>query len=880
MRKSLDQIEKEYWNPGPSMLEAPYLTVELKEGPGRKAIGADSVPDGPVSLNGVWRMAEGGTEQKRLNGTWEDSIPANIPCSVHTALLEAGRIPDPTVGLNDKTAREYCYKEWWFLREFERSEGMASGRHLLHFDGICYRAHIWLNGTCLGTHSGMFGMPEYDITDLLQEKNRLIVKIDNAPARPRPLSDFMDNDEGWHDGVVINCVYGWHYACLPSRGIWAPVSIRQGYAVEFGRPFVTAVDAAAGIVDICAKIEKGSGKGLVSFTVAPENFEGSAWHFDGEWEGSKEDVLHYRMSIPNPRLWWPNGHGEQNLYTLTMVVQSECGEQRFQTTFGIRTIEMGPLPGGPYEDRHNWIFIINGKRIFVKGANWCTTDVLLRFPKKRYERFLSLAKAGHIQLLRAWGGGMPESDEFYDLCDEYGIMVMQEWPTCWDSQKEQPYGELEETVLSHMPRLRSHPSLIMWCGGNESGQADGEAMDMMARYAFRLDGSRPFHRTSPWGGSLHNYSTYWDMQDIDVSVNLRSHFMGEFGMASVPNLESVRKYVPEEELALWPPDKYGSFAHHTPRFNQFDPNDMDYLTKHAAEFSELDTIERFIWATQIAQATAIRHTLEACRTCWPDAAGICYYKLTDVYPAASWSTIDYYGVPKLSYYILADAYEPLKASLIVSSTRASAGLWAPVYVLDDAEELCGQEWKAVIRAYNRDLTLLTEREYAGGGSAKQEDIPLAGRPETASGDPARDASACRVKQAGVFSLLGNQVDGRLLLLTAELCVDGREDPVHRSFYWLNYQGEPGALRKLPETTLSLTVSDDTAEAIVQNTGELPAVGVQISCPGREEEFTVSDNVFWLEPGEERRIAVTCTEHLTVSAFNAKETPQRADRERN
>lgn len=839
-RRSLDEIEKIAWNPKPSMLDIAVKEITLTKGEYKY----HCAPLKVQSLNGTWEMAEGGSEEDRtdLSEEWRDIIPASIPCSVHTALYNAGKIPDPLVGLNDKIAREYCYKEWWFKKVFKRDKSLEE--ETLRFEGICYRAKIWLNGVYLGCHSGMFGTPEFKVAEYLKDDNILIVKIENAPAEIKPLSDFMDNDEGWHNGVVINCVYGWHYACLPSRGIWAPVHIiSKPKKIVAEKPLVAAIDAEKGIVDVCVKISGGVSRGKLAGEIIPKNFRGDAYHFTQDWEVEKDgDVLHFRTTVPNPHLWWPVNHGEQNLYTFKMSFQAE-GETRqyFESTFGIRTIMMAPLPGGPYEDKHNWTYVINGKKIFIKGANWCTTDVLLRFSKDNYRRFLTLAKRQNIQLLRAWGGGMPESEDFYELCDELGIMVMQEWPTCWDSQKQQPFEELEETVLSHMPRLRNHPSLIMWCGGNESREADGEAMDMMARYAYELDGSRTFHRTSPWGGALHNYSTYWDMQDIDVSLQLKSHFMGEFGMASAPNLNSVLRYLPIEERNIWPPDKLGSFAHHTPRFNQFEPNDMDYLSKHAAEFLNLDTMENFIWATQIAQATGIRHTLESYRCRWPESTGICYYKLTDVYPACSWSAIDYYGVPKLPYYILGDSYEPLHACLLFQSTRIEDKLNAPIYLLDDADQLESAEWKVIIKAYNEKLEPIRTFIKEGYGSVET------------------------LKEFGIFTLEKDEITGELLLITTETIKNGKT--VDGTFYWLNYHKDVGCLRKLPQTELSYEIEKGTV--IIHNKGEVSAVGVSIECLTADSEFLTEDSIFWIEPGKTRRVKVNRTENLTIKAFNAK-----------
>lgn len=838
IRKSLDELEKEAWAPKPSMLETPAVHVDLDKD--SRVFMKDSRQQ--ISLNGNWEMIWDGEEEERLNPAipWENSIPANVPCSVHTALYDAGVIPDPTVGLNDKIAREYCYKTWWLKKEFAWEKDSKVDQ--LYFEGICHYGKVWINGHYLGEHKGMFGRPVFDAAPYLLEKNILIVKIENSPARPQPMSEYMDNDEGWHDGIVINCVYGWHYACLPSRGIWAPVGLEEKNPPCFSeKPLVSCGDVHEGIVDICLKIHGQGGKSRITGVIQGKNHDGEGGSFSYEANLNQDmQVVHLQTRIEDGRLWWPVNHGEQNLYTLQLLLETESGEsQYFNTVFGLRTIEMGPLPGGPYENKHNWTFIVNGRPIFIKGTNWCTLDVLLRFREETYRRFLTLARDQNIQLLRAWGGGMPESDTFYNLCDELGIMVMQEWPTCWDSQKDQPFDELENTVLTHMPRLRNHPSLIMWCGGNESAKADGEAMDMMARYAFELDGSRGFHRTSPWGGALHNYSTYWDMQDIDVSLNLKSHFMGEFGMASAPNLKSVQRYLPEEELKVWPPSRFGSFGHHTPRFNQLEPNDMEHLSKRVPEFCAGDTMESFIWGTQMAQATAIRHTLESYRCNWPDSTGICYYKLTDVYPACSWSTVDYYGVQKLSYYVIQDSYQPLHACMLFSSMRMKEDLNVPVYLLDDGNMLLEKSWKVQARAFDEKLNCISEAVYEGKDCANV--IYLGQLP---------------VKKADV----GNGP----ALLTTEVFVDGEKKD--GTFYWLNYQEKQGCLLNLPGTVL--TARAEGGSLTIQNTGSVPAVGVTVECPEKDTTFVTEDSLFWLNPGEEKKIVVSDTENLVVRAWNA------------
>ena len=192
--------------------------------------------------------------------------------------------------------------------------------------------------------------------------------------------------------------------------------------------------------------------------------------------------------MPNPQLWWPVDLGKPNLYKLTLAFTTADGKTPDvkETTFGIRTIRMAPINGRPHPRRFDWTFVVNGKPMFVKGAGWCTCDAMMDFSRARYDRQLTLAASQHIQMLRAWGSGMVETDTFYDLCDRKGIMVMQEWPTAWDSHLTQPYDLLEQTVRQNLLRLRSHPSLAIFTGGNESGQS--------VRQGHRHDGPAD-HRT-------------------------------------------------------------------------------------------------------------------------------------------------------------------------------------------------------------------------------------------------------------------------------------------------------------------------------------------------------------------------------------------------
>lgn len=797
-----------------------------------------------ISLNGEWQMAEGGysINRKRPNEIWDDAIRYTVPGSIHYSLFENGLIPDPYIGLNDKLARENSYKVWWVKKEFDYDFSFDNPQ--ICFDGVCYSAMFYLNGVYLGHHRGMFSQIIFSVKDIIQEHNVLVIKIDDAPALPRAYSDDADFDDGWKFGTVINCVYGWHYACIPSRGVWAPVSLRETPQTQCQRPFFSTVDAFSGKMDFSMVAEKGR-QGTVQIIITPENFEGETIIFSNEFDTKDDEKIHYRFDITNPKLWWPNNCGDQNLYRAT-VIFAPLGEtpQKFEELFGIRTVRMTSGAYEEQEDAYNWQLVINEEEVFIKGANWCTIDALLNFEKSNYERLLKLAKEQNINLLRSWGCGMPELDYFYELCDKLGIMVMQEWPTAWDSDKTQPYDEMHDTVEQNTIRIRNHPSLVMYGGGNESNEADSPVMTDMMRLSYLLDGTRPFHRTSPYGiGSTHSYTTYWYMNGVDASLKLDDRVLFEFGMASAPNVDSIMRYLPDEEKNLWDlRGKHNSFVHHMPRFNQhldwpYGLNDVDHMTKYLNEFYDEENLEHFVTGTQLAQATIFKHPIENFRSKAPYSSGISYYKYNDVYPACSWATVDYYGAPKMSYYIVKNAYQPLHACLPTESISISQSTVLPVYLLNDnlsdVDEVC-------VEVYDSDLSMIYRNTYSANERKK-------------------------VAKLGELSFEYLKNDGAILInvnvLNGGCCVSS-------TFYWFNYRENSGCLFKLPQGKLNLnTLSNHTVS--IENVGDVPCVGVMVDRPNMNDTFEVSDGAFWLGVGESKILKVNSVEGLRLRAWNYK-----------
>ncbi len=871
-----------------------------------------------LSLDGEWLLKEADTRPKGtkqegqgVRERWfaegfdrSDWRRVQVPASVQRALIEIGELEDPH--WDDNTYRELNdhgepsdapwhmrktrieQKDWWFAKRFTVPADWEGKRIRLHFDGIDYWGSFYLNGNSLGAHAGMFGGPTRDVSGQLEygEENELLVRIDSIPD---DWNGILKGSPGW----------GWHYGHLVSMGIWRSVQLEVVPEIELRHPFVKTErigdDGAELAIEYMLTNDGAAPVEVeVTGTITPATFEGAPISFRNRvtvpFGMSRFET---RVAVKDARLWWPMNYGDPDMYRLAIEARSADGAVRSgaETRFGIRTIEKTPLRGTRAEADYRWQFVVNGVPLFIKGANWCWTDPMLDCDPAKYEHILETARRGGIMMFRAWGGGIIETDDFYRLCDEKGLMVYQEFPYCWgppDFPTTDP-AVLDQQVSQVVKRLRNHPGLIMWGGGNENVGITGndEGLFLVGRRCRQFDPTRPFHRTSPWGGSAHNWGVFHNGLPIDSGFdNNPTVFYGEFGLPTMPNWDANLKYLPLEKLEQWPPaDNDGGIMAH---LNQFGYGDMAKLMRYA-DYGPITSWKQYIEYGQMAQGDEIAFAANQQRAgSYLNKGGLWFYKMTELFPGQSWGVLDFYGQPKLAYYRAKQIYAPQAAFAHYRRYDWADGepFKADLYVNNDSSRpLENVVVTAVV--YGSDLSEVWRQEYA------VDSVETASRKTLDAIEVSIDPA---LSKPFLLAVAMRDADGKLIsdqwswfnfrAKTEE--VKRLEEipawgwPHERAHEAFKAYGElPEArLLTLPRTTLAVTLerTGDRGVITVSNTGDIPAFNVIIDRFPYEYGTYLDANSFGLYPGETRRIGFDLSradqslENVTVKAWNADAQP--------
>ncbi|MFJ9795201.1 glycosyl hydrolase 2 galactose-binding domain-containing protein [Streptomyces sp. NPDC101145] len=636
------------------------------------------------------------------------SLPARVPGCVHTDLLAARVIPDPFIGRNETEIAWVGRQGWSYVAELAHDS--RHERTDLVFDGLDTAAEITLDGEVLGTTRNMHRAYRFDVTG---RTGRLEVRFDSAyeeADRVRALTGERPNvyPEPFQYIRKMACGFGWDWGpTVVTAGMWRPVRLEHWSTARLAevRPLVT-VDGTTGRVELRLRTERtdhGAGRPLtVRAAVRGEGTLGEGLvSFTGE-----EAVL--RVEVPEARLWWPRGYGDQPLYELevTLLDEAEGPLDVWRRRIGFRTVELDRSP-----DAHGsgCTFVVNGVRIFARGVNWIPDDVLpSRITPERYRTRLRQAAEAHVDLVRVWGGGIYEDDAFYDACDELGLMVWQDFLfACAAYPEEQPLrGEVEAEARDNVVRLMPHPSLVVWNGNNENlwgfrdwdweeplaGDSWGEGyyLGVLPRIVAELDPTRPYMAGSPWSGSwdhhpndprhgTHHSWEVWNRQDYAEYRASVPRFVAEFGWQAPPALATLRRALPGERLA---PDSPGMLHH------QKAEDGNGKLNRGVARHFPLpeDDFDRWHYLAQVVQARAVAAGIEHWRAHWPVCAGTVVWQLNDCWPVSSWAAIDGDGRLKPLYHELRRVYADRLLTLLPGDD-------GPVLAVDNQS---GAPWRAEV----------------------------------------------------------------------------------------------------------------------------------------------------------------------------------------
>jgi beta-mannosidase len=615
-------------------------------------------------LGDEWRWHVGRTKPWDAPG-W---VPARVPGSVLDDLVRAGEAPSPYHERDSRLSEWVPERSWIYRRRF----AVAGERATLRLHGVDHSCVVLVDGVELARHDGMFVPFDVDVSSFADGREHLLAVV----VRPAPENE---PQVGVTRRVRVHksrMGYGWDFCPrLVHQGIWQPVTLYVDEPPTDLQPLVSVEDGA-GVVRATGPLELLDGGHVVATGV-------------GE------------VRVDRPRLWWPNGLGEQHLYRLRAAGQ--------EWSIGFRTVELVPNEGAP-QDALPYTLLVNGRRLFANGWNWCPVDPLYGVPRpEKLERLLTLAARAHVNLLRVWGGGLIETPSFYGLCDRLGLLVWQEFSQSSSGMESVPADDEEFVELMRgearaiVPRLRHHPSLALWCGGNELAQPDPERDDRplddshpvlgaLHEVVRELDPGRGWLPTSPSGPRFLNrldiiredpngqYDVHgpWEHQGLERHYELYDAgtclLHSEFGVEGMTNRRSLEALL--DEPRRWPADRSNPVYEHLGAWWNNAP-----LVQEAfgGRIHDVDAMRR---ASQQLQYDGLRYAVEANRRRFPRCSGTLPWQLHESFPNA-WCTaaVDYHGDPKPAYWGVARAYAPVHvcasfASSAWAGRTPEARVWA------------------------------------------------------------------------------------------------------------------------------------------------------------------------------------------------------------
>lgn len=665
-----------------------FLMLTVKFGPAQNT--------GITELDRGWKFRQTGTKE------W---LPAKVPGVVHLDLMKNNKIPDPYLRENESKVQWIGETGWEYMKTIQVGEAMFASRHIeLVSKGLDTYANVYLNDSLILVADNMFREWIVDIRRFLRiGPNTLRIVFPAIIPENKSRYDRLPYNLPGDEKVVCRKAayhFGWDWGPqLVTCGIWRPIYIREWNTVN-----------VLGVQFLQEKLTDSIANLAAKFTVFSDLGDSAAVRlFIGTSKILSQSVLLKKgtnifsidFSIRYPQRWWPNGMGYATLYNLGYEISfngKPAGEGRQK--IGLRTIELvqDKDPAG-----QSFYFKVNDTPVFIKGANYIPQDNFLpRVGEDAYKALVRDAKKSGMNMLRVWGGGIYEHDLFYDLCDENGIMVWQDFMfanSMYPGNREF-LDNVRDEAIQNIVRLRRHPSIALWCGNNEIdegwknwgwqkkyGYSTGDSALIWKNYQAifdsilpnnvkRFDSARAYIPSSPlhgWGhaaslteGDSHYWGVWWGGEPFVTYKNKIGRFMSEYGFQAFPDFSTIKKFTaPADRFPGSPVMK--AHQKHPTGYETID----EYLLR---DFKKPKDFESYAYVSQLLQAEGMVSAIEAHRRAKPYCMGTMFWQLNDCWPVVSWSSRDYYGTKKALQYALPAAYANMLISPYTDEGRVKVSI--------------------------------------------------------------------------------------------------------------------------------------------------------------------------------------------------------------
>jgi hypothetical protein len=821
-------------------------------------------------LNTGWKcinrskVSAGGEKISLASYTLKDWIPATVPGTVLTTLIDNKLMPDPFYGMNNEKIPDIYqtgpdYYTYWFVKDFTEAAPQGNRQTWLHFRGVNYSCDVYLNGHKVNgaRHQGMFLRQVYNISALLNKNgvNRLAVIV----YPPDPVGN-PNGGQGGDGEVARNVshqyVAGWDWI-QPIRdrntGIWDKVTIEKTGAVRIVNPHIVtevpgirlpdATSQQPALLRVNAELENTTSTAVsgilkyklegkdnsVAVTLAPH---------------STKEVRLPVHTLQHPRLWWPNGYGAQEMYHTELVF---TGSDTQRLDFGVR--EITTTWNTTTRSRQAWV---NGQPVFIKGGNWIISDELLRFSPERYDAEVRFHRDMNLNLIRVWGGALTERPEFYQACDKYGILVFQDF---WNSgdcngrwtdpmKKEDQWTRRQypddhslflTSVVDQVKMIRNHPSLAFWCGGNEITPPGDILRAMKDSIMPALDGTRYFFDYSNSDSMSYNFlggngDGPYGVQSIRTFWADRTFpFNSEVGSVGMGDYESLERFLPEENRVT--PQYPGRHQDSVWEYHKYIGYDSTIYA-----YGPVKDLKDFAFKAQLVNYDQYRALMEGFSShMWEWYTGTIIWKTQNPWTALRGQMYDYYLDVNACLYGLHSGSEPLHVMFdpvenMVMIVNNTLGFHRDMMLEVRAYDMQGKE---------RQITQVYEEI---GPSAVRKYLPL--------GELVRSMR----KEKGMFLSL------RLL--------DGQRQAISDNFYWLpDAAGRYSGLQEMGKAAVS-AVARSTGAGKVTVTLSNPAGGpvaffnrLSLVDPATKKRLLpvfYSDNYISVVPGESKTVTMEYT----------------------